>query len=60
MPKVQLTKDLLYRLMKAELDLQVGDWRASYMALMGVAQQTRDPRLARRAAEVGLQAHQAG
>ncbi|UUZ56547.1 hypothetical protein LP419_16220 [Massilia sp. H-1] len=27
MPKVQLTKDLLYRLMKAELDLQVGDWR---------------------------------
>jgi tetratricopeptide (TPR) repeat protein len=29
------------------------------MALMGAAQQTRDPRLARRAAEIGLQAHQA-
>jgi tetratricopeptide (TPR) repeat protein len=60
LPKVQLTKDLLYRLMKAELDLQAGDWRAAYMSLMNVAQQTRDPRLARRAAEIGLQAHQAG
>jgi tetratricopeptide (TPR) repeat protein len=60
LPKVALTKELLYRLMKAELDLQAGDWRAAYMSFMGVAQQTRDPRLARRAAEIGLQARQAG
>ena len=60
LPKVQLTKDLLYRLMKAEFDARSGNWRGAYMAMMGLAQQTRDPRLARRAAEVSLQAKQTG
>ena len=58
LPKVQLTKDLLYRLMKAEFDARGGDWRSAYMTMLGLAQQTRDPRLARRAAEVALQAKQ--
>ena len=60
LPKVQLSKDLLYRLMKAEFDARGGDWRSAYMAMMGLAQQTRDPRLAQRAAEVSLQAKQTG
>ncbi len=60
LPKVQLTKDLLFRLMKAEFDVRAGDWRSAYMAMLGLAQQTRDPRLARRAAEVALQARQSG
>ena len=60
LPKVPLTRDLLYRLMKAELDARGGDWRSAYMAMLGLAQQTRDPRLARRAAEVALQARQSG
>ena len=58
LPKVQLTKDLLYRLMKAEFDARGGEWQSAYMTLLGLAQQTRDPRLARRAAEVALQARQ--
>ena len=60
LPKVVLTRELLYRLMKAEFDARGGDWRSAYMAWMGLAQQTRDPRLARRAAEVSLQAKQTG
>jgi tetratricopeptide (TPR) repeat protein len=60
LPKVPLTRELLYRLMKAEFDARGGDWRSAYMTMMGLAQQTRDPRLARRAAEVALQARQSG
>lgn len=60
LPKVLLTKDLLYRLLKAEFDVREGNWQAGFMTMMGVAQQTRDPRLARRAAEIALQARQSG
>ena len=60
LPKVKLSSALLYKLMKAELDFRNGQWQAAYIAFMGVAQQTRDPRLARRAAEVALAAKQPG
>jgi len=60
LPKVQLTKDLLYRLLKAEFDVREGNWQSGFMTMMGMAQQTRDPRLARRAAEIALQARQGG
>lgn len=60
LPKVRLTRELLYRLMKAEFDLRKGNWQAAYMSMMGLAQQTRDPRLAQRAADVALQAKQSG
>ena len=60
LPKVQLTRELLYKLLKAESDARSGDWRSAYMTMLGLAQQTRDPRLARRAAEVALQARQSG
>ena len=58
LPKVALTGELLYRLMKAELEFQDGDWQGPYLTMLGVAQQTRDPRLARRAAEMALSAKQ--
>jgi len=60
LPNVPLTKDLLYKIMKAELEVRAGNWQGPYVSLMGLAQQTRDPRLARRAAEVALSAKQSG
>lgn len=54
LPKVALTSELLYTLMKAELDFREGNWKEPYGALLDAAKQTRDPRLARRAAEMAL------
>ena len=58
LPKVALGSDLLYQLMKAELDFSDGNWKEPYVALLEAAKQTRDPRLARRAAEMALSANQ--
>jgi tetratricopeptide (TPR) repeat protein len=60
LPNVQLTSDLMYKLLKAELEFKHGNWQGPYVTLMGLAQQTRDPRLARRAAEMALAARQPG
>ncbi|MFL6658810.1 MAG: tetratricopeptide repeat protein [Massilia sp.] len=60
LPKVVLTKDMLFRLMKAELELQNGQWQGPYMTMLGLAQQTRDPRLAQRAADIAVAAKQTG
>jgi tetratricopeptide (TPR) repeat protein len=60
LPNVALTSELLYQLMKAELDFRNGTWQGPYMTLMGMAQHTRDPRLARRAAEMALASKQPG
>jgi tetratricopeptide (TPR) repeat protein len=60
LPKVPLSSELLYSLMKAELEFQNGNWQGPYMTMMGLAQRTRDPRLARRAADMALAAKQAG
>jgi tetratricopeptide (TPR) repeat protein len=59
LPNVKLTSDLLYQLMKAELDFRKGDWQGPYLTMLSLAQQTGDPRLARRAAEMALSARQA-
>jgi tetratricopeptide (TPR) repeat protein len=58
LPKVALTSDLLYKLMTAEIEFRKGNWQAPYVAMMAAAQQTRDPRLAERAAEMALSAKQ--
>ncbi len=58
LPDVELTPDLLYKLTKAELDFKRGQWQSAYVATMVLAQQTRDPRLARRSAEMALAAKQ--
>jgi tetratricopeptide (TPR) repeat protein len=58
LPAVELTSDLFYKLTKAELDFKRGQWQSAYIAMMMLAQQTRDPRLARRSAEMALAAKQ--
>jgi tetratricopeptide (TPR) repeat protein len=58
LPNNELTGDLLFRLTKAELEFKQGQWQGAYITMMALAQQTRDPRLARRAAEMALTAKQ--
>jgi tetratricopeptide (TPR) repeat protein len=58
LPKIALTGDLLYKLMKAEIEFRSGNWQPAYMAMMAAAQQTRDPRLAQRATEMALTSKQ--
>jgi tetratricopeptide (TPR) repeat protein len=60
LPSVELTDDLMFKLLRAELAVQRGDWQLGYVTMMVSAQQTRDPRLARRAAEIALSARQVG
>jgi tetratricopeptide (TPR) repeat protein len=58
LPKVELTSTLLNQLLRAEFAFRKGDWQGPYLTMMSLAQQTRDPRLARRAAEMALAARQ--
>ncbi|WP_426175791.1 tetratricopeptide repeat protein [Massilia sp. TWR1-2-2] len=58
LPNVALTKELLYVLMKSEIEFRSGNWQAPYVTLMAAAQQTRDPRLAQRAGEMAQSARQ--
>lgn len=58
LPSVELTSDLFYKLTKAEMDFKRGQWQSAYVTMMVLAQQTRDPRLARRASEMALSAKQ--
>ncbi|NGZ82938.1 tetratricopeptide repeat protein [Duganella sp. SAP-35] len=58
LPNNDLTGDLLYRITKAELEFKQGQWQGPYITMMALAQQTRDPRLARRATEMALAAKQ--
>ncbi|SFD87978.1 tetratricopeptide repeat protein [Massilia yuzhufengensis] len=59
LPKVELTSSMLNQLLKAEFAFRKGDWQGPYLTMMALAQQTRDPRLARRAAEISVAARQA-
>jgi len=56
LPKVYLGSELLFRLMLAEIAAQRGEAGPAFSEFMTVAQQTRDPRIARRAAEVAINA----
>jgi tetratricopeptide (TPR) repeat protein len=58
LPSVELTDALLFKLLRAELAAQRGDWQLAYATMLVTAQQTRDPRLAHRAAEIALGAKQ--
>jgi tetratricopeptide (TPR) repeat protein len=58
LPDVKLSSDMLYKLMKAELEFKAGLWQGPYVTMMGTAQLTRDPRLARRAVDMALAAKQ--
>lgn len=59
LPKVELTPVMLEQLMTAELAFRNGDWQGPYLTVYNLAQRTRDPRLARRAAEMAVAAKQA-
>ena len=59
LPKVELSSTMLYQLMKAEFEFRTGEWQGPYLTMLSLAQQTRDPRLARRAAEMAVAAKQA-
>jgi len=54
LPDIDLTGALLYQIMAAELALQRGDVGAAFATYLSVAKQTRDPRIARRAAEIAV------
>lgn len=58
LPKVELTSGMLNQLLKAEFAFRKGDWQGPYLTMLSLAQQTRDPRLARRAAEMAVAARQ--
>lgn len=58
LPSVPLTEDLLFKYLTAEIADQRGDWQAAYVNMLSIAQQTRDPRIAKRAAEIALNAKQ--
>jgi tetratricopeptide (TPR) repeat protein len=59
LPKVQLTGNLLFQLTRAEFEFRGGEYQGPYLTILSLAQQTRDPRLARRAAEMAITAKQA-
>ncbi len=58
LPGVELTADLMAKLMASEVAAQRGKWKDAYGILLDAAKQTRDPRLARRAMEVARDADQ--
>jgi tetratricopeptide (TPR) repeat protein len=59
LPKVELTGNLLFQLTRAEFEFRGGEYQGPYLTILSLAQQTRDPRLARRAAEMAITAKQA-
>jgi tetratricopeptide (TPR) repeat protein len=59
LPNNKMTSTMLYQLMKAEMEFRKGDWQGPYLTMLSLAQQTKDPRLARRAAEMAVAAKQA-
>ncbi|MFJ3059057.1 tetratricopeptide repeat protein [Herbaspirillum sp. NPDC087042] len=58
LPAVELSEDILYKVLTAEIAFQRGQWQSAYVTILSAAQQTRDPRLAKRAAEMAVIARQ--
>ncbi|MDB5838621.1 MAG: tetratricopeptide repeat protein [Herminiimonas sp.] len=56
LPSAALTEEVLFRFLSAEIADQRGDWQAAYVNMLSIAQQSRDPRIARRAAEIAMNA----
>jgi len=59
LPNVEMSPAMMTQLMQAEMAFKNGDWQGPYLTMMSLAQQTKDPRLAKRAAEMALTAKQA-
>lgn len=60
LPAVALSEEIFYKILTAEIAFQRGSWQGAYVTLYSLAQQTRDPRIARRSAEIALAAKQSG
>jgi tetratricopeptide (TPR) repeat protein len=56
LPDIELSEDLLYKLMLAEIALQRGQPNVAVPAYLELARETRDPRIAQRATEVAWNA----
>lgn len=56
LPALVLSGEILFKILSSEIAFQRGQWQAAYVVLLGTAQQTLDPRLAKRAAEMALMA----
>lgn len=54
LPSVVLTKEILFKLLASEIAFQRGQWQTAYITTLSVAQETRDPRIARRATEIAM------
>ncbi len=54
LPNVSLTEDLLYKLLVAEIAGQRGESKLAGEHYLGLAQATRDPRIAQRAAQIAF------
>lgn len=52
LPRLGLTSEMMFRILASELGIQRGEWRPAYATMLTLAHQTRDPRFARRAAEI--------
>ncbi len=56
LPEVELTPQLLFRVLASEIAVQRGEIGSAALTYLGLARETRDPRFARRAAELGIAA----
>jgi tetratricopeptide (TPR) repeat protein len=56
LPEVELSPQLLFQLLAADLAAQRGEAGSAWSTYMSIARQTRDPRVARRAAETAISA----
>lgn len=57
-PEKALSKELMFKLLSSDIAIQRGEWGSAFVTLLGVAQETRDPRIAKKAAEVAMGAQQ--
>ncbi|WMW81478.1 tetratricopeptide repeat protein [Undibacterium cyanobacteriorum] len=58
LPKVELSKELMFKLLSSDVALQRGETGSAYVTLMSVAKETRDPRIAKKATDVAMSAQQ--
>jgi tetratricopeptide (TPR) repeat protein len=58
LPKIELTDEIFFKVISAEIAFQRGAFPEAYATIMAVGLQTRDPRLPKRALEMALIAKQ--
>jgi tetratricopeptide (TPR) repeat protein len=56
LPEVALSRELMYEILSSEIAFQRGQWQSAYVTLVAAAKESRDPRLAKRAAEFAVAA----